>query len=209
MFFGADAFGQSPFGSLPLDVRYGHRPITAEMEAASLAERFRPFLAAEIDTADGFIRAHSGTGDLVLDGETYAGVGGFYGIDDVEETTDLAARGIKVSLAGAPSDMLAYALGAMEQGREATIYLGLYDLATWSVIDDPWTLFRGLTDVPEIDENTVAPIISLSLENRLIDLERARVRRYTDEDQKIDDPTDKGFEYVPSLQDRQILFGKS
>jgi hypothetical protein len=33
---------------------------------------------------------------------------------------------------------------------------------------------------------------------------QARVRRYTHEDQQIDAPGDKFFEFIPSLQDAQI-----
>ena len=44
--------------------------------------------------------------------------------------------------------------------------------------------------------------------NVLIDLNRSRVRRYTNEDQQIDYPTDVGFEYVQSLQDFEIKWGR-
>lgn len=207
MFVGC-AFGQSPFSALPFPIRFGHRPISAEFEAASQAERYRPFLMARIETAGDPLTVWSGLGDLVFEGETYLGVGGLYGISDVEETTELAARGIKFSLSGVPLDMLSTALGQMRQGVPAELRLGLFMLTERTVIGTPTILFRGLTDVPEIDENPDSPVVSISAENRLIDLDRPRVRRYTTEDQKLTDATDKGFDYVPALQDTQVLFGK-
>jgi len=41
----------------------------------------------------------------------------------------------------------------------------------------------------------------------LIDLERARVRRYTPEDQKINFPNDKGLDFVSDLTDKVVQWG--
>ena len=43
----------------------------------------------------------------------------------------------------------------------------------------------------------------------MISFERAKVRRYTAEDQKIDHPTDKGFEFVTSIVQKQIIWGRA
>ena len=40
----------------------------------------------------------------------------------------------------------------------------------------------------------------------MIDLQRPKSRRYTKEDQQIDFPTDLGFDFVPELQDIQIIW---
>jgi hypothetical protein len=50
--------------------------------------------------------------------------------------------------------------------------------------------------------------ITISVENKLVAFEKSRVRRYTAEDQKIDHPTDKGFEYVTAIVEKQILWGR-
>ena len=39
-------------------------------------------------------------------------------------------------------------------------------------------------------------------------IEKPRERRYTSEDQKLDHPDDRGFEYVPALQDMPIFWGR-
>jgi hypothetical protein len=75
------------------------------------------------------------------------------------------------------------------------------------IIADPFKCFEGRFDVPDIVDEGARATISARYESRLIDLDRVRARRYTDEDQKLDYPTDKGFEYVPSLQDAQIPWG--
>ena len=105
--------------------------------------------------------------------------------------------------------MVSTALGQVQQGRSCQLFLGALNITTGALIADPYELFAGFTDVTVIEENAESATISISAENRLIDLERPRVRRYTDEDQKSEYSTDVGFEFVPSLQDKVIVFGKN
>ena len=59
-----------------------------------------------------------------------------------------------------------------------------------------------------ISDNGEKSTIQVTVENKLIAFARKYVRRYTDNDQRIDHPTDKGFEYVTSIQDTEIVWGK-
>ena len=63
-------------------------------------------------------------------------------------------------------------------------------------------------DTMVIADEAETASLSITLENRLVDFERARVRRYTSEDQKIDFPNDKGLEFVADLQEKEILWGR-
>jgi hypothetical protein len=60
-----------------------------------------------------------------------------------------------------------------------------------------------------MDEQAETATVSISYEGRLIDLERPRARRYTHDDQQIDFPGDRGFEYVPTLQEWNGVWGRS
>ncbi|MFZ8993149.1 MAG: hypothetical protein ACO20L_10805, partial [Candidatus Puniceispirillaceae bacterium] len=62
-------------------------------------------------------------------------------------------------------------------------------------------------DVMTIAEEGETCTITLTAESRLIDLERPRLRRWTSEDQKSLDATDKGFEFINSLQEATIKWG--
>ena len=64
-------------------------------------------------------------------------------------------------------------------------------------------------DVMIIRETGDTSTIELKLENRLIALERPNERRMTDEDQKNLFPGDIGFEFIPDLQDKQLVWGKA
>jgi len=64
-------------------------------------------------------------------------------------------------------------------------------------------------DEMNIDEGPDFGTIELKVENKLIDLERARVRRYTSGYQKSKFPNDKGLDFVEDLQDKEIVWGRS
>ena len=77
-----------------------------------------------------------------------------------------------------------------------------------SVIADVYTLFKGKMDIMKIDEGAESATIVLNLENRLIALDRPKERRYTHEDQQLSFRGDLAFEFVPDLQDKEIIWGK-
>ena len=64
-------------------------------------------------------------------------------------------------------------------------------------------------DTMTIAESGEYSTISISAENKLIALERSKVRRYTAEDQKIDHPTDKGFEFVTAIVEKGNSVGQN
>lgn len=48
------------------------------------------------------------------------------------------------------------------------------------------------------------PRVSLACESRLVDLERAEVRRYTNADQQAEYAGDRFSTFIPTLQEAQI-----
>ena len=63
-------------------------------------------------------------------------------------------------------------------------------------------------DTMTISEAGEYSTISISVENKLIAFEKTKVRRYTAEDQKIEHPTDKGFEFVTAIVQKEIIWGR-
>jgi hypothetical protein len=192
-----------------------------DLESAFITElakdEIAPIILAKINTAGGDVRAWTGVGDITFGGEVYLGGGEFVGVSELLESNDLSPKGIAVSLSGVPSDLLATALGQVEHGRVATIWLGLIESvedttttpSTYSLglVDAPYEIYAGFTDVTHVSEQGETSTISVNIENRLIALEIAKSRRYTDEIQKSDYPNDKGMEFVTGLQDKTFKFG--
>ncbi len=165
-----------------------------------------PLLAIDLSFDSGAVRLWNGYSDLEIDGETYIGSGNLLQISDIEETGEIAARGVTMTLSGLDPAIISIALQENYQNRTAKIYLGAItpagDVQSYQV-------FGGRLDVMSIEESAETATIAVTAENRLIDLERPRTRRFTSEDQKSLFPGDLGLDYVNDLQDKTLDWGKS
>lgn len=145
----------------------------------------------------------TGTATLLSDGIenfNYLGVGNLASIAPVVETSALQANGLALGLSGVPSDVLAESLGFCRQGLPVRILFGLID-STGAIIADPTLLFSGRMDTVSVDEGADTALITITAESRIIDMQKPRIRRYTDDDQQRTNPGDLGFEFVPMIQD--------
>lgn len=185
------------------------RSLHNDFDTAVQTDEVHPILLAKINTSGGDVRVWTGIGDLTYDSETYVGTGTIGGVTELQEKTDLSANGLGFTLSGVPSDMISTALSEVEQGRVCTLWLALLNTSTEALINNPYELFSGFTDVTVISESGDTSSIVINAENRMISLERTKVRRYTDEDQQSEHSGDQGFEFVPGLQDKVVVFGKS
>ena len=187
------------------------RSLHSDFTTAVQADEVHPVLLAKINTSGGNVLVWSGIGNITYDSDVYVGVGTLGSISELGEKTDLTATGATFSLSGIPSALVSTALGQMQHGRSCQLFLALLNVSTGAIIDNPYELFTGITDVTVLTEQPETATIGVQAENRLIDLERPRIRRYTDEDQKSGsgDSADVGFEFVQSLQDKTIMFGSS
>lgn len=167
----------------------------------------QPILLFEGEFISGFFRAWSGFGDLSWGGFTWQGAGTLMGISPIDETAEVSAQGITVSLSGIPSGMLSLVLSDVQQNAPGKVWIGF--LNNGAVIADPVLLFEGRLDVPSIDDSGETASISITYESRLIDLSRPRVSRYTDEEQKREFPSDVGCEFVADLQEKTLNWGRA
>ena len=169
----------------------------------------------------------TGNGTVTIDAKDYIGTGQFLDFSAFEETTDISARGASLTLSGIPSDLLSLALSVPYQGRKCLVEFGVFvkgsvllesgfyvlkedggKLMLDSTEKSRSTVFSGYMDQMTITESGDSSQISLSLESRLVDLERVRVRRYTSEDQKSRFTGDQAFQFINGLQDRELFWGR-
>lgn len=205
------------------------RNISADMIAEYSSGSVNPILMAELFFDSGTLRMWTGFGVLTYNGDDYFGGGNFIGISSVEETQDLEAKGIVATLNGIPTSLINIALAERSRGRPFRLYLASvttrryvateddpgailledgdgYILLENQLVDSPYRIFSGLMDVMEITDNGEDANIRLSVENALIIGRRAKVRRYTSEDQKKRFPNDKGLDFINQLQDKEIVW---
>jgi hypothetical protein len=170
----------------------------------------------------------TGQGTLVLgDGTQWVGLGTLLNISTVEETSEIAVKGAVLTLTGVASETLSLALNQPYQGRVCNIYFGtllkgfiqqendsyilLQDGGRIYLQESSKTLneiFSGYMDQMNISEGADTSTIELTVENKLIDLERARVARFTSAYQKSVYSGDRGLDFVESLQDKEISWGR-
>lgn len=179
------------------------RDITSAVLNALDDAIIEPFFAVDLDLDSGSLYLWSGYGDLVIGGKAYLGAGQLLSISSIAETTEMEAKGATISVSGIPSNFLSLALTAPYQGRECRIYFGITSSPSNYV-----EVFAGELDQMNIEEQVDTANISVIAENVLVKLERPVVRRFTNEDQKSRFPNDRGLEFIASLQDKEIFWGR-
>ena len=187
---------------------------------------FRPFYTVALDFDEGVVRFWTGAGNISLGGVVYYGVGNLLDISVVEETADLSVRGIELKLSGISDDILTYALTSEYQGRTCTLGFGAFSEGSMLKEDGDFllledgskislelvtgglnTVFVGYMDTMNITEDGETSVVTLTVENRLITMERPRIARYNSAYQKSKFPNDLGLDHVEVLQDKDITWG--
>lgn len=180
------------------------RGLDAPSLAAATGEVVTGCMAVALDFPSGIARWNASTQDIVIGGETFLGVGVLGSISAIEEGAETRAYGISVGITGIPRDAVALALTQEYQGRPGTVWAFQLD-ANGAPAGTPKIYFRGRMDQMSVQLGETATV-TVKLENRLADLERARISRYTNEDQTQKYPTDKGFEFVTATVDKDITW---
>jgi hypothetical protein len=184
------------------------RSLSAGMVTEVSASQLSPILLASFSFSTP-VRLWSGYGTITVGSVTYQGIGTLGTISPVEETTDLAARGINFQLSGVPAAYVSLALTENYQGKECSVLFGALD-ATGALVSSPVTIFAGRMDIMSINDDGQESTIIMTAENKLVDFRRPREVRYTHEEQQNlypVSPPDLGLEFVNAIQEKQIYWG--
>lgn len=187
------------------------RGLSNDMVTEVSASQLSPILLASFSFSQ-MVRLWSGYGTISAGGVTYLGIGTLGTISPVEETTDLAARGINFQLSGVPTANVAIALTENYQGNACSVLFGALD-ASGALVASPVTIFAGRMDVMSINDDGQNVTVGMSAENKLVDFRRPREVRYTHEEQQNlyppgpGTPGDLGLEFVNAIQEKQIYWG--
>lgn len=183
------------------------RSLPAALSSELNATELKPFYAIELGFDSDTIRFWTGYGNITANSEEWIGSGTVLSISTSTETSDLAANGINITLSGLDTSLVALALLENYRGRPAKLYIGALD-STNQPVSDLYQVFAGRMDILTIQEDGSTATISITIENVLIDLERPRSRKYTNEEQLARYSGDNSLENVAKLADKQISWGK-
>ena len=182
------------------------RSLSASMVTEVTTAQLAPVLLASLSFSTP-VYLWSGYGNLVYNSTTYLGIGTLGTISPLEETTDLAARGLTLRLSGVPTANVSLALTENYQGRECSIMFGALSPTAGTLIASPVTVFAGRMDVMQISDDGNTAEITMTAESKLMDFKRPREIRYTDEEQQQLFPGDVGLEFVNDIQEKAIYWG--
>ncbi len=180
---------------------------TAVANAVS-ADVVRPVLFVQCAFDSGHLKIWEDNESLTTKSITQIRTRTSQGVSGIKESTELQANGATVQLSGVTEPLLSKARDEDYQGRELKILLGTMNSSN-SLISNPFVIFSGFMDTMTITDSGDTSTIKVTVENRLIEFERSRQRRYTSEDQKIDYPNDKGLEFVAEIAEKEIVWGRS
>ena len=161
------------------------------------------FYLVEMQLASGTSRLASLDFDVEWNGHTWTGMRGLGSIQAIEETPG-EVTGLQLTLAGVKEAHIATVLSEPVQGRTVIIRIAVLDKSsnppTLAVDANVW---QGLLDAQRFNEATGT--VSATAENRLVEWDRPRLQRFTDEDHQRAYPGDKFFRFVPQMAERQIV----
>ncbi|WP_422101916.1 hypothetical protein [Vreelandella sp.] len=182
-------------------------PFSDQVVAMLAKPTVRMVYAAELDFRDGVARAHTGTGQLVIEGHTYEGIGAFGGVSSTQEQLNSASpMAVTLTLSGLDAPLVASTLQDRCRGRAGKLMLVAYDDAGNYAAD---ILFSGKMDAAAMsyggseDDNA----ISVTITDRMIDWQRGGTERWTDENHRARHQDDRFFFAVAQLSDWPIYWG--
>lgn len=184
------------------------RSLTAGTSGQLTQKQVYPIVLVDLTFKDGVLHFFTGYGSLSWNGNTYTGGGQMVHLGPIAEDTAVQAQGFEIKITGVPANLLSEGLNQCAQGNAVNVYFGFLD-ASANIITDPYLAFSGRMDVPTIEEGSDTATITITAENRLIDLDRPRLRTFTTADQITEFPTDTGFNFVPQLQELNLTWGKA
>lgn len=186
------------------------RQLPSTLQGEIQAPALRPFFAVHIALPDP-VCAWSGVGEITFDGKTFDGVGSLGGVSAIAEQADGTASGISLSLSGIDPSFTQYLIEQPYRGARVELYLGVLDqgfaqVTAWKRLSI-WRLNAVSLAETASEDGEVAVTVTVECEGAFIDQTRARVRRFTDEEQQRRYPGDRFFEYMAAMQEVRLIWG--
>ena len=134
----------------------------------------------------------------------YIGLGNLSNIEEIKESEELEAIGLRFILSGANQDLVNIALQEHIQGKPVNVYVAFTNDST--IINDPVLEWSGRIDTMVITESDGNTSIALNAESRIVDFERPNSRRFNSVDHNKDYPSDKFFDFVEKMVEKEIVW---
>lgn len=182
-------------------------PISQEVVNIVATNNFTALYAAELQFASETVRAHTGTGELVIDGQVYQGVGQFGEVTTAQETDSPSGpMSVDLTLSGLDTTILQQTLVERCRGRPGRVFFVVIDAEGNMAAD---ILFSGRMDAAKFSyggserENS----ITVTIIDRMAEWARPGSMRWTDENHQLRHPGDRIFFAVAQLSESPLYWG--
>lgn len=164
--------------------------------------------AVQLDFKDGMVFAHTGTGELVIDGITYTGVGAFGEVGAAQESNSSnSPMSIDLSLTGLDSYIVQETNIRGCRGRPGKLMLVVFDAAGNYAAD---ILFSGRMDAAQFSyagNGSDGNKITVPLIDRMAEWQRTGTERWTDENHRARHGDDRFFYAIAQMSEWPIYWG--
>lgn len=187
------------------------RGLNSTYKAKIASGYFKPalYVAAEFDTT---LRLWTGLGTSSFNGVNYTGAGDLLKISSVSENSDLGTSGLSITLSGCNSTIVTAIRDQEFQGNTVTVYLNVVnepsDGGGINAVAASTVFFKGYMDNAIYTQNGDSVTIQLDVINQFARLSRSNVRLYTAEDQRNVRSNDLGLNYIESIAEQKLVWGK-
>ena len=165
-------------------------------------------MAVEIDFPSGTSRTHSGTGTLVIGGETFYGVGALGEIGAVVEEHTTSPTQISLTLGGLDTSLIAITLNERVIGCPVQVFLAVMDGDGAPLAAN--LLYKGRVSATSLTAGDNSGL-GYTVSNIFEYWQRGSADRYTDESQRKRARTvgiiDRLMRYVAQMAERSIYWG--
>lgn len=170
--------------------------------------RFMVVHACQLDFADGMVFAHTGTGQLVIDGITYEGVGTFGEIGQTQESDNSSSpMSVDLKLTGLDAYILKETNLRGCRGRAGKLLFVAFDEAGNYAAD---ILFSGRMDAAQFSfggNSQDGNSISVPIIDRMAEWGRTGTERWTDENHRARHDGDRFFYAVAQMSEWPLYWG--
>ncbi|MBC3411276.1 hypothetical protein HU720_08160 [Pseudomonas sp. SWRI51] len=171
---------------------------------------FMAVYACELDFPGGMVFAHTGTGDLVIDGITYLGVGSFGEISQAQESSSSSSpMSVELTLSGLDTTIITETSLKGCRGRNAKLMFVVFSQSGESAAD---ILFSGRMDAAQFSysgNGDNGNHIKVPIVDRMAEWSRTATERWTDENHRARHQDDRFFYAVAQMADWPIYWGAS
>lgn len=161
--------------------------------------------ALEIFFSSGTSRMHTGVGEILINGDTYYGVGELGSVGVVESVGDENPTELSLELSGIDATLLGAALDAEARGQNVVLYVIVFSSITGQlVIAEP--AMRGFITSYSVlagSDNR----IQMSVADEFQRYEMPWDRFWTDESHRNDEGGDRLCRYTSQMEEREIQWG--